>query len=270
MTPPESSCNELARWLAELESLGLARPATASIAEYLEAVRFRRRDRCRNTPTLVARPTIDCATPVWLRTNSKCAKHPTVSGRRSQVLRPAPMRNEGSYCGADSATTRDRQLRRQLQPGTKESEFSDLRPVSILATSQRAGTHPANLPAARRHRRISGPSPNPETKQSKRRREIRISSVPLETATLVVVGLVVAGYILRGGTDQAVSPSGAKRADRSGRRSFAADVWRNDDYWAAQFATAGADRSRPQSEKYGQSWLGNADWRNSEGRRRSQ
>ena len=35
MTPPETSPYELARCFAELERLGLARPATVSVAEYL-------------------------------------------------------------------------------------------------------------------------------------------------------------------------------------------------------------------------------------------
>ena len=84
--------------------------------------------------------------------------------------------------------------------------------------------------------------PDRATKQSTRRREIRISSVPLETATLVVVGLVVAGYILRGGTDQAVSPGATEASGSKRAKVFAVDVWRNDDYWAANL------RRRAESE----------------------
>jgi tetratricopeptide (TPR) repeat protein len=93
-----------------------------------------------------------------------------------------------------------------------------------------------------------------ESKLSGRRREIRINSIPLETATLVVVGLVVGGYILRGGTDQAIAPGGLDAGGSKRAKVVAADVWKHEDYWAANLrrrAQTEAARKREQSARLG-------------------
>jgi hypothetical protein len=224
VTPPEISCNELARWLAELERLSLARPATASMAEYLEA--------------FVSEGVIETKTAALVAAAYHQLRY------AGMVPAELEMREASDRLRAAITTfaTRPDEERRlvserirqrlataasgeQLQPATNDVESADFAPhFDSPHYSTGGGSSSQSADAA---------DPDRATKQSKRRREIRISSVPLETATLVVVGLVVAGYILRGGTDQAVSSGGAEASGSKRAKVFAVDVWKNDDYWAA-------------------------------------
>ena len=75
----------------------------------------------------------------------------------------------------------------------------------------------------------------PESLERQRGRSLRIRSIPLETATLIVLGLIVCGYVCRNGIDQTIGPNHAEKpASGSGRpRVIARDVWKHEDYWAA-------------------------------------
>jgi len=101
---------------------------------------------------------------------------------------------------------------------------------------------------------VDHPNQNAVSKISGRRREIRINSIPLETATLVVVGLVVGGYLLRGGTDQAITAGSGEGGGSKRVKVVAADVWKHEDYWAANLrrrAQTEAARKREQSARLG-------------------
>jgi hypothetical protein len=233
VTLPEISCNELARWLAELESLSLARPTTASMAEYLEA--------------FASAGVIDAKTAALVGAAYNRLRYAGLVPAELEVREASDrLRRAINTFAAHSdeerrlVSERIRQrlataaLAEQPQPARNEVESADLTTgfdSRDFATGGDSSSQFANAA-----------DPDQETRQSKRRREIRISSVPLETATLVVVGLVVAGYILRGGTDRAVSPGGAEASGSKRPKVFAADVWRNDDYWAANL------RRRAQTE----------------------
>jgi hypothetical protein len=233
VTLPEISRNELARWLAELESLSLARPTTASMAEYLEA--------------FASAGVIDAKTAALVGAAYNRLRYAGLVPAELEVREASDrLRRAINTFAAHSdeerrlVSERIRQrlataaLAEQPQPAMNEVESADLTTgfdSRDFATGGDSSSQFANAA-----------DPDQETRQSKRRREIRISSVPLETATLVVVGLVVAGYILRGGTDRAVSPGGAEASGSKRPKVFAADVWRNDDYWAANL------RRRAQTE----------------------
>ncbi len=253
VTPPEISCNELARWLAELESLSLARPATASMPEYLEA--------------FASEDVIDARTAALVGAVYNRLRYAGLAPGDLEVCE-ASDRLRASITSFAARSAEERRLvserirqrfatatsGEQLQPATNDAESSEIaarfdsRAFSTNgdSSSQFAGgtQAPPNFAA----------DPDPEIQQSKRRREIRISSVPLETATLVVVGLVVAGYILRGGTDQAVSSGGAEASGSKRPKVFATDVWRNDDYWAANLrrrAQTDAARKKERTARLG-------------------
>jgi tetratricopeptide (TPR) repeat protein len=131
-----------------------------------------------------------------------------------------------------------------VRPG--ETESTDFEPrfeASRVASYEDLGER---LPA-------DDPNQKPGSKGS-RRREIRINSVPLETATLVVVGLVVGGYILRGGADQAIAPGSSNAGSSKRTKVGAGDVWRHEDYWAANLrhrAQTEAARKQEQSARLG-------------------
>jgi hypothetical protein len=248
VTPPENFPNELARCFAELERLGLVRPATVSVAEYLTQLAS---GKVVDSETSA----IACAAFDRLRYGSAAPDNPQVrqasEGLRASIAAFAAMPDE------ERARTVER-IRRRLAPAALRAEGSEgtdfpsyFEPRGTSTSNGVSGDQTGGIPTPH----DIEPGPKPE-KVANRRREIRISSVPLETATLVVVGLVVAGYILRGGTDQAISANadeaggpGAKRAKVS-----AADVWRHNDYWAANLrrrAQTEAARKREKSASLG-------------------
>lgn len=246
MTPPEASHNELAGCFAELDRLSLARPANASIAEYLEA--------------LAAERVIDAETSALV-----CAAYNRLHygiDRDDLEVRQAAvcLRDSIVAFGKISDDARNliaERIRRRLSTAAAPEP----------AVTRLEGTEPTNfvLPIESSEDSVSdsaGPRSSPDfdanldppSSNRTRRREIRINSIPLETAALVIVGLIVGGYILRGGTDQTITDGGVEAGGSKRPKVAAADVWKHQDYWAANLrrrAKTEAARKREQSARLG-------------------
>jgi tetratricopeptide (TPR) repeat protein len=232
VTPPEISSNELARCLVELESLILVRPATASIAEYLGA--------------LASDGVIDAETGTLVVATYNRLRYAGMSPAELEV-RQASERLRVSIKALSALPDEERRSiaerirqkftaaasRAPLLPGINAAEPAEFAPRfdsrAISSTEDSFGEFAGGAQVSSN----IADRPDLPAKEPTRRRAIRISSIPLETATLVLVGLVVAGYILRGGAEQALSPAASEPTGSKRAKVGAGDVWRNDDYWAA-------------------------------------
>jgi hypothetical protein len=70
-----------------------------------------------------------------------------------------------------------------------------------------------------------------ESRERGSRRSLRIRSVPLETAILVGLGLIVFGYVFRNGIDRTIGPNRAATPANGRPRTVPRDVWNQEDYW---------------------------------------
>jgi tetratricopeptide (TPR) repeat protein len=238
VTVPEPDQNVLAARLAELERLILCRPPSTLVTEYLAA--------------LAAENVLDADTAGRVTDAYHRLRYGTIGDNDREVhdatdrLQAAALRV--AALPEDTRQELAERIRRRLQPaptveaasnGSAAVQTSDVgtrlewqsivasrQPVSQIANAE------DSVPAVE----VNHPS---SSKDVKARRNVRVGSLPLETATLVVVGLVVAGYVLRGGADQSTEGSAAASTRA---KVFAPDVWRHDDYWAANL------RNRAQAE----------------------
>jgi hypothetical protein len=224
VTPPETAPNELARCLADLEKLGLGRPANASIAEYLQALTAERVIDS-ETSALV------CAPYQRLQYGSGDADAVDVR-QASERLRNAVVaigQTSDQARGLIAARIQKRLLISSAEgtapPNENETESTDFG-VHFERSEGASSDEAGDLPS-------SADDHTPEPKNSGRRGQIRINSIPLETVALAAVGLVVGGYILRGGTEQAITSGKADASGSKRAKVAAADVWKHEDYWAA-------------------------------------
>jgi len=150
-------------------------------------------------------------------------------------------------------------VRSRLQPITTDTSL----PPALMA-AQTSPMQTGLLPRSTMNGNelATGPSPDfglfpdmdsisaSKSKTATGRRGVRIRSLPLETAALVVLALIFAGYFLRHGVDRAIDRNEAEKSASGRNHVSARDVWRRDDYWAANLrrraqaeATKKSDRS---------------------------
>jgi tetratricopeptide (TPR) repeat protein len=235
---PEPDQNVLAARLAELERLILCRPPSILITEYLAA--------------LAAEDVLDADTAGRVTDAYHRLRYGTI-GDYDRDVHDAPEWLQAAALRVAALPEETRQglaerVRRRLQPtptveapsnGSAAVQTSDVGTrldwQSIVASRQpvsQTAKAVDSVPAVE----VNPPS---SPKAVKARQSVRVGSLPLETVTLVVVGLIVAGYVLRGGADQSTEGSAAASTRA---KVFAPDVWRHDDYWASNL------RNRAQSE----------------------
>lgn len=249
MTSPPAAQNALAMCLGELERLGLARPASALVTEYLAA--------------LAAENVVDAETAARVAAAYHRLSYGTVEsgdlGVGEAVERLEAV--TAVIAAMPDATRQDlaERFRSRLQPAMPgeaplpapeaaktSATQTGLEWRSIAVGSELALDLSNDLDSFPR----DGSDLASKAKTATGRHNVRIRSLPLETATLVVVALVVAGYALRNGIDQAI---GGREAAASGRSPvMAKDVWRHEDYWANNLrrrAQTEAARKRDQSAR---------------------
>jgi hypothetical protein len=245
---PEPAQNGLESCLGDLERLGLVRPAHILFTEYLAA--------------LAAESVVDADTATRVAATYHRLRYGTVDPDDLE-MRDAIERLRATAAAVAAMSEKARQglagrLRLRLQtssapepqPPSADSDLPDpgarLEWNSIGVTNMSAGDY-LNGDAVPRL-----VSTLPAASNAAKQRGFRINSLPLETATLLVVGLIVAGYLLRGGADQSVATSSGEATKSKSPKVFAQDVWRHDDYWADNLlrrAQADASQKREQSAR---------------------
>jgi tetratricopeptide (TPR) repeat protein len=245
---PEADKNALAAPFAELERLILCRPASSLVTEYLAALAAEK---------VLDADTAGRVTAAYLRmrygTNDGDDREVREASERLQAaaLRVAAFPEETRQNLAD-------RVRRRLQTSpTVEAPLNG----SAAVPARREGSRlewQSIVESRQPVRQIADAADSisqadanqqSEPKAVKGRREVRVSSLPLETATLVVVGLIVAGYVLRGGADQLIAKTAGEPAAATGAKVFAPDVWRHDDYWAANLRRRAQTEAAQKREK---------------------
>jgi hypothetical protein len=233
VTWPPAAQNALATSLEEFERLGLVRPASVLVTEYLGA--------------LTAEQVIDAETA----SRTLAAYHRERYGdlHQNESEESAAVENLRAAAAAfESLPLAERESlaqriasRLQSQPvgGTPllvpgpASDPELLRGSGSLVMSNAAiGTithKPADLTDANF---FLEPGLAPESQERGSRRNLRIRSVPLETAILVGLGLIVFGYVFRNGIDRTIGPNRAETPANGRPRTIPRDVWNHDDYWA--------------------------------------
>ena len=228
MTPPDIS-SELARQFAALETLRVGRPATASIGEYLAALA---------SEGVIDPKTAALVGAAYNRLRYAEAVPADLELRQASESLSTSISAFAARSDEERRVVSERIRQRLSSEGELAAAGMNAAESANPATAFDARLLTTSADSSSQFAGDMDPTPNflaepePDAKELKRRRGIRISSVPLETATLVVVGLVVSGYILRGGTDHAISPAASEAFGSKRAKVFAADIWRNDDYWA--------------------------------------
>ena len=249
MTSPPAAQNSLETCFRELESLGLSRPASVLVTEYLAA--------------LAAENVVDPETAERVAAAYHRSRYGVVDPGDLEV-REAGTRLE-KVAAALAAMSDDARheladrIRRRLQPITTDISL----PPAFIAeqtSATQSGLEPQSPMFGNAF--ATGPSQDlglfsdlgsiadSKSKTATSRRGVRIRSLPLETAALLVLALIFAGYFFRHGVDRAIDRNGAE-SPASGRNHLSArDVWKRDDYWAANLrrraqaeATRKSDRS---------------------------
>jgi hypothetical protein len=237
VTSPLAAQNSLEKCLRELERLGLARPASVLITEYLAA--------------LAAESVVDAETAERVAAAYHRSRYGVVdpvdlevreAGTRLENIAAAiaAMSDDARYKLAD-------RIRSRLQPIT-----TDTSPPPALIAAQtsvmQTGLGPRSTMIG--NELATGPSQDfgllpdvdsiltSNSKTATGRRGARTRSLPLETEALVVLALIFAGYFLRHGVDRAIDRNEADKAASGRNHVSASDVWRRDDYWAAIYDDA--------------------------------
>jgi tetratricopeptide (TPR) repeat protein len=229
VTSPTAAENALATGLEKLEQLGLARPASALVTEYLAA--------------LTAENVVDAETAARVAATYHRLRYGAVDPGDLDVREAVARLEEAAKAVAamPDAARHDlaERIGSRLLPATAGETPPAAAQASVSHTRLDWGTIAIGkeLVADLSNDADSFPDEDADSafksKAPKRRRDVRIRSWPLETVTLVMVGLILIGYVFRHGIDQAIGPNAAE-APASGRSQvIAQDVWRHDDYWAA-------------------------------------
>jgi hypothetical protein len=238
VTSPPAAQSALATCLEELERLGLARPASALVTEYLAA--------------LTAENVVDVETAARVATAYHRLRYGTVDPCDLDVREAVAGLEEAAKGVAAMPEAARRDLAERIGSRLSPSTAAEAPPAAAQAPEPHARLDWGEMTIGKEL--ATGLSNDADSfadedsdsafksKAPKRRREMRIRSLPLETATLVVVGLIFFGYVFRHSIDQAIDPNAAG-APASGRTQvIARDVWRHNDYWAANL------RRRAQTE----------------------
>jgi tetratricopeptide (TPR) repeat protein len=238
VTSPTAAENVLATCLEKLERLGLARPASALVTEYLAA--------------LTAENVVDAETAARVAAAYHRLRYGAVDPGDLDVRQAVARLEEAAKAVAAMPDAARHDLAERIGSRLSPWPAGEMPPAaaqpSVLHTRPDWGAIAIGKELAADLSNDADSFPDEDSalafksKAPKRRRDVRIRSWPLETVTLVVVGLIFIGYIFRHGIDEAIGPNAAE-APASGRPPvIARDVWRHDDYWAANL------RRRAQTE----------------------
>jgi hypothetical protein len=232
VTSPPAAQNALGTCLEELERLGLVRPASVLLTEFLAALAAENVIEAGAASRIAAvyhrlhYGTVDrddFAEQAAVESLKKAAatigglpqpERQSLAGRIASRLQPTPDKLASSPIPFESLV--------QPPVGTDWAGRRSNAAVGAIA--------PQSFDPSRGLAVESGFVSEPASKQG--RRTLRIRSLPLETATLVVLGLIVCGYLLRNGIDQTIRPNQAETAASGQPHVIARDVWRHEDYWA--------------------------------------
>jgi tetratricopeptide (TPR) repeat protein len=228
VTSPTAAENALATGLEKMERLGLARPASALVTEYLAA--------------LAAENVVDAETAARVAAAYHRLRYGTVDPGDLDVREAVARLEEAAKAVAAMPDAARHELNERigsrLSPSTAGATPAAAQP-SVPHTRLNGGAFAVGKELAADLSNDADSFPDEDSdsaiksKAPKRRRDIGVRSWPLETVTLVVVGLIFIGYIFRHGIDEAIGPNAAE-ATASGRlQVIARDVWKHDDYWAA-------------------------------------
>jgi tetratricopeptide (TPR) repeat protein len=233
VTWPPAAQNALATSLEEFERLGLVRPASVLVTEYLGA--------------LTAEHVIDAETAC--RTLAAYHRERYGDLHRNESEEAAAIENLRAAAAAFGSLplaerqSLARQIASRLQPQPVAGaalhvpgpaiDPESLRGTGPLGLSNAAigtithePTDPSNADSSHE------PGLAPESEERGGRRILRIRSVPLETAILVGLGLIVFGYVFRNGIDRTIGPNRAETPANGRPRTVPRDVWNQEDYWA--------------------------------------
>jgi tetratricopeptide (TPR) repeat protein len=234
VTSPPDAQNALATSLEELEKLGLVRPASVLVTEYLGALAAEQVIDAESTSRFVAayhrlrygdlnrNESEDAAAIESLRGAAAAFESLPLAKRQSLAQRIAD-RLQSQPAGEEPLVVRGWASAPELFGGTVPLEMSSASIGTIAHNPADRSDADSSL--------ASGLAP--ESLERQNERGLRIRSLPLETATLVVLGLIVCGYVFRNGIDQTIGPNQAERPASGRARVIALDVWRHEDYWAA-------------------------------------
>jgi len=248
---PPAPQNALETSLRELERLGLARPASVLVTEYLAA--------------LTAEGVVDAETAERVAAAYHRSRYGTLDPDDLEV-REAVTRLEKVAAALAAMSDEARhdlagRMQSRLQPATTDLSRPPALPAAHTSTTQ-TGLEPRSTVIG--NALATGPSQDfdlfpdmdsvsaSKSKTATGRRGVRTRSLPLETATLIVVVLVFAGYFLRHGIDRAIDRNEAEKPASGGKHPLARDVWRNDGMWATnlvQRARAEAARKHDRSAR---------------------
>jgi hypothetical protein len=251
VTSPLAAQNSLETRLKELERLGLARPASVLITEYLAA--------------LTAESIVDAETAERVASAYHRSRYDVVDSGDLEV-REAETRLEkvAATLAAMSDDARRQLADRVLSRLTPMTADTSQPPAVVAAqtSAMQTGLEPrstrigAELAIRPAQDLASFPEMDPVSDSKLRtatgNRGMRIRSLSLETAALLVLALIFAGYFFRHGVDRAIDGNKAERSASGRNHVGAADIWRRDDFWAANLrkrAQADAAKKRDESAR---------------------
>jgi hypothetical protein len=235
VTSPPAAEDALATCLGEFERLGLGRPASVLITEYLAAL---------TAEGVIDNETAARTAAAYHRLRYGSVERDDLEVRDVSARLSAATQDLAKRTDVERRSLAERVTRRLQLPPAAEGRSSA--PVSIETTfrpltldrlpslvGNEAASDPRNesatLPLGVDPRGVD-PLVPPDAKGASNRRKMNVP-LPLELAILVAAGLVVAGYMLRNGIDQSIGRNQTEMPASGRSRILASDVWRHEKAW---------------------------------------
>jgi tetratricopeptide (TPR) repeat protein len=232
VTWPPAAQNALATSLEEFERLGLVRPASVLVTEYLGALTAEHvidaETACRTLAAyhrerygdLHRKESEEAAAIENLRAAAAAFGRLPLAERKNLTQRIAD-RLEPQTVGGAALHVPGPAIDPELLRGTGPLRLSN----AAIGTITHKPADPSDAESS------LAPGFVPESQERGSQRNLRIRSVPLETAILIGLGLIVFGYVFRNGIDRTIGPNRAEAPANGRPRMAPRDVWNHEDYW---------------------------------------